>query len=179
TTSDPINGALYGFATAMAMAETVEHYDVETPVTLKWPNDVLVGGAKISGILIEREAEALIVGTGLNLVSHPADTPYAATHLLAEMTPEALNDPEPRFTGAGAAAALLVSNILKWFEIFEQSGFGPLREAWLSRAHHLGKTVAVNEQTGTFLDLAMDGALCLTLPDGTKTLVHAGDVSFG
>ena len=179
TKADPANGALYGFATAIAMAETVEAYGVTSEVTLKWPNDVLVGGAKISGILIEREAEALIVGTGLNLVSHPQDTPYPATHLLAEMCPSDLEEAEPRFTGAASVGALLASNILKWFDRFEVDGFSPLKDAWLERAHHLGKTVSVNGLTGTFSGLAMDGALCLILPDGKEMLVHAGDVSFG
>ena len=179
TTADAAQGALFGFATALALAETVEHYGVDADVTLKWPNDVLVGGAKISGILIEREADALIVGTGLNLISHPSDTPYPATHLLAEMRTSDLEDAEPPFTGAPAVGALLASNILKWFERLESDGFGPVREAWLQRAHHLGKMVSVNGQTGVFSDLALDGALCLTLADGKELRVHAGDVSFG
>lgn len=179
TKADAAHGALFGFATALAMAETVEHYDVEADVTLKWPNDVLVGGAKISGILIEREPEALIVGTGLNLISHPPDTPYPATHLLAEMRSSDFDVAEPPFTGAPAVGALLASNILKWFKTLENDGFAPVREAWLQSAHHLGKMVSVNGQTGIFSDLAMDGALCLTLADGKESRVHAGDVSFG
>lgn len=179
TRADAAQGALYGFATALAMAETVEHYGVDADVTLKWPNDVLVGGAKISGILIEREPEALIVGTGLNLMSHPPDTPYPATHLLAEMRASDLDDAEPPFTGAPAVGALLASNIVKWFRVLETDGFAPVRDAWLKRAHHLGKTVSVNSQTGVFSNLALDGALCLTLADGKETRVHAGDVSFG
>jgi BirA family biotin operon repressor/biotin-[acetyl-CoA-carboxylase] ligase len=152
--TDPSQSALHGFAASLAIADTLAAYDPVLPITLKWPNDVLVGGAKISGLLIEREPEALLIGIGINLVSHPDNIPYPATHLLGMMKPEIL-------------------------ETLREQGFEPIRKDWLARAHHLGKTVVVNGLTGTFTGLAPDGALCLTLPDGTKSRVHAGDVAFG
>lgn len=177
--TDPSQSALHGFAASLAIADTLAAYDPRQPITLKWPNDVMIGGAKISGLLIEREPEALLIGIGINLVSHPADTPYPATHVLAEMRPETLADPEPLFTGAEAFLALLSSRVIQRVETLRSQGFDPIRKDWLARAHHLGKIVTVNGLTGTFTDLAPDGALCLILPDGTESRVHAGDVAFG
>lgn len=177
--SDPSQSALHGFTASLAIADTLAAYEPEQPVTLKWPNDVLVGGAKISGLLIERQPEALLIGIGINLVSHPDDTPYPATHLLQTMRSDALQSAEPLFTGAEAVLALLSRHVMQRIETLGQEGFEPIRKDWLSRAHHRGKTVSVNGLTGTFTGLAPDGALCLILPDGTQTRVHAGDVAFG
>lgn len=177
--TDPSQSALHGFAASLAIADTLSAYAPTRAITLKWPNDVMIGGAKISGLLIEREPEALLIGIGINLVSHPDDTPYPATHLLAEMNAEALADAEPLFTGAEAVLALLSQNVMLRIETLRMQGFEPVRLDWLQRAHHLGKTVTVNGLTGTFTDLAPDGALCLSLADGTTKRVHAGDVAFG
>ncbi|MEM7730326.1 MAG: biotin--[acetyl-CoA-carboxylase] ligase, partial [Pseudomonadota bacterium] len=177
--SDPGQAALIGFAAAIGIVDTLRAYEPVRPVTLKWPNDTLIGGAKVSGLLVEREPEALLIGIGINLVSHPQDTPYPATHLVAEMAQDSLAGPEPSFTGAPALLALLSSHVMSRIETFRAEGFAPIREVWLERAHHFGKVVTVNGQTGTFADLGLDGALCLTLADGTVRRVHAGDVSFG
>lgn len=179
TDRPPGQAALFGFAACLAVADTLQAYRPGKPVSLKWPNDVLIGGAKISGLLIEREAEALLVGIGINLLSHPPDTPYPATHLLQEMQEEDLSGAEPLFTGAEACLALLSNNVADRFQSLSRDGFSAIQEDWLKKAHHLGKTVTVNQKTGTFTDLAEDGALCLTLSNGTEVRVHAGDVSFG
>lgn len=177
--TDPSQSALHGFAASLAIADTLAAYKPKRPITLKWPNDVMIGGAKISGLLIEREPEALLIGIGINLMSHPDNTPYPATHLRQEMNPEALADAEPLFTGAEAVLALLSSHVMQRIKTLRTQGFDPIRKDWLARAHHCGKTVVVNRLTGTFVDLAPDGALCLLLPDGTESRVHAGDVAFG
>ena len=175
----PERAALYGFAAALAVADTLDGYDLIVPAALKWPNDVLIDGAKIAGILVEREAEALLVGCGINLVSHPDDTPYPATHLTAVMDPDALAGPEPRFTGADAVLAVLAARLAHWSARLQGEGFAPLRRAWLARAHGLGRTVTVGGQIGTLRGLGPDGALLMVRPDGTEHRVHAGDVSFG
>lgn len=179
TTAEPSQAALYGFAASLAVAETIERYRPTKLVTLKWPNDVLVGGAKISGLLIEREAEALLVGIGVNLLSHPANTPYTATHLVAEMHDFDLQGPEPLFTGARAFLAVLANEVAMRFRQLEKGSFERIRLDWMIRAHGLGESVSVNGMTGIFTSLGPDGALCLRLPDGTESRVHAGDVSFG
>ena len=157
----------------------LDAYRPTRPITLKWPNDVLIGGAKVSGLLIEREEDVLLLGIGVNLVSHPDDTPYPATHLLEEMREKDLNRDEPLFTGSAAALALLSAKVTQRFTELEREGFAPIRAAWQARAQHVGRTVTVNGDTGIFTGLGPDGALCLRRADGTDAVVHAGDVSFG
>ncbi|GLQ20277.1 biotin--[acetyl-CoA-carboxylase] ligase [Algimonas porphyrae] len=175
----PAQSALHGFAASLAIASTLDVYRPVQPVTLKWPNDVLLGGAKVSGLLVEREAEALLIGIGINLVSHPDDLPYAATHLVAGMSPMDLAEPQPLYTGAESVLAVLSAQVMDQIERLRLRGFDPIRTDWLARAHHLGRRVTVNGMSGIFENLAPDGALCLTLDNGTQTRVHAGDVAFG
>ncbi|WP_298912276.1 biotin--[acetyl-CoA-carboxylase] ligase [uncultured Algimonas sp.] len=176
---DPSQSALYGFAVSLAIAQTLDRYNPIKPAKLKWPNDVLIGGSKISGLLVEREAEALLIGVGMNLVSHPSDTPYPATHLVEQMQGGDLMNAEPLFTGPEAVLALLSRNVEKSVRMFRTHGFDLIRREWMARAHNPGGTVTVNDQTGRFTGLGPDGALCLTRPDGTEVRVHAGDVAFG
>lgn len=175
----PAESALHGFAASLAIAKTLDDYRPTQPVTLKWPNDVLIDGAKVSGLLVEREPEALLIGIGINLVSHPDDLPYRATHLVEVMAENDLSGPEPLFTGADGVLAILSTHLMQQVERLRGEGFEAIRTDWLARAHHLGKRVTVNGLSGIFEDLGPDGALCLTLDDGTQTRVHAGDVAFG
>ena len=179
TRAEPGQGALYGFAAAVSVAETLDAYRPVSPLTLKWPNDVLLGGAKVSGLLIEREPEALLVGIGINLLSHPDGTPYPATHLVAEMREEDLAQDEPLFTGSAAVLALLSAKVAARFRQLEIDGFAPIRDAWLARAHGLGERVTVDRKSGIFSAIAANGALLLRDANGTEQRVHAGDVSFG
>ena len=161
------------------MAETLSAYRPIKPITLKWPNDVLADGAKIAGILVEREEAALLIGVGINLVYHPNGLPYPATHLTEIMASDDLSGPEPLFTGADTLLAVLANEVDLWVSHTLHDGFDRVRAAWLDRAHHFSKSVTVNGETGIFTDLAEDGALCLTREDGKQVRIHAGDVSFG
>ena len=164
---------------SLAVADTLEAYRPKSPITLKWPNDVLLGGAKVAGLLLEREGDTLLIGIGINLLSHPDDTPYPATHLVAEMHEADLAGPEPLFTGAEAVLALLAARTSQRIAQLRSTGFVLIRRDWEARAHGLGDMISVNGETGTFDGIGPDGALCLVGLDGTKSYVHAGDVSFG
>ena len=142
-------------------------------LTLKWPNDVLLGGAKLAGILIEGESElafAVAIGIGVNCVSHPADVPFPATDLAAAgalVTPEALLD---------ALAASMRRRVAQW-----QRGeaFSSIRADWLKRAAGLGQPIKVrlpeSELAGVFRGLDEAGRLQLEQPGGTIA-VTAGEV---
>ncbi|WP_409433655.1 biotin--[acetyl-CoA-carboxylase] ligase [Litorimonas sp. RW-G-Af-16] len=179
----PQDAAQLSFVASVALAKTFESYALRQAPILKWPNDVLLGGAKISGILLENIGGAVIVGIGVNLTSHPENTPYPATHLLAHITPEALNDPEPIFTGAAPFLALLAKHFDDGFTAFKTQGFAPIHSAWRARATNIPGPVTVNldDETfrGTASDLRADGALRVTLDNGTVRDVYAGDVFFG
>jgi len=171
-------GALYGFAASLALAEALTPLLGRGRVTLKWPNDLLIDGAKAAGVLLESRASAaglewLLLGTGVNLASAPADTPYAATSVAA--------------AGAALAPRALLEHYIESFALWrnrlEQEGFDGLRSAWLERAAGRGQalTARLPQETlsGIFRDLDRDGALVLELADGRRRRVTAANVRFG
>jgi BirA family biotin operon repressor/biotin-[acetyl-CoA-carboxylase] ligase len=140
---------------------------------VKWPNDLLLGAAKLAGILIEGESApgfAVAVGVGVNCVSHPADTLFPATDLAAAgvlVMPEAL---------LAALAGAMTRRLVQWRR---GEGFAGIRADWLMRAAGLGEPIRVrlpeSELAGRFKGLDDAGRLQLEQPDGLTT-VTAGDV---
>lgn len=151
-------------------------------LALKWPNDLLLDGAKLAGILLEAQflpgeprRLAVAVGMGVNLAFAPEGLPYPATSLAAAGRPIAIPDLlaelSPRF-----------STYLANFR--RDDGFEAVRDEWLARAHGLGRPVRVhlNGETldGAFDGLDAEGRLRLSLAGATKgvRLIDAGDVYF-
>lgn len=140
---------------------------------LKWPNDVMVGVAKLAGILLEREGDAVLVGIGVNLVSAPR---------LADRETVALSD----ITAAPARDAF-AATLARQFDIeierWRNFGVAPIVQRWQDAAHPLGTPLHVGELgetplEGTFAGLTDDGALLLRLADGGTRAIHAGEVRF-
>ncbi|GGD88192.1 biotin--[acetyl-CoA-carboxylase] ligase [Aureimonas endophytica] len=146
---------------------------------LKWPNDVLADGAKLSGILLESVvlasgAYALAIGIGVNVAHHPDDLPYPATSL--------------RALGAKVDAAMLflalsdawMENIRLWAD---GRGLRDIRQKWLARAAGIGAEVAVRVDgavlRGMFETIDEDCRFVIRLADGNTTSIAAGDVHFG
>ena len=140
---------------------------------LKWPNDVLLDGAKLAGILIERGVGAgpdwLVIGFGANLSSAPA-LPDRETACLAQLGPA----PE-----ATVVAWRLLDALDAWQATCRRDGFEAIRAAWLRHAHPLGTALAVElggvRRSGTFAGLAPDGAMLLSI-DGRQQRVEAGEI---
>lgn len=176
----PRTAAQLSFVAALAVADALAAFAPEdTPVRVKWPNDVLLAGRKTSGILLESMpgpdglVDWVVVGTGINVAGHPEDTEFPATSLAA--------------TGAGAVGAGQVleayaNAFAMWRERWAQEGFPPIRAAWLGVAAGLGDPIVVrlDHQTleGWFAALDEDGALVLEMPGGVRRTVAAGDVFF-
>ncbi|WP_407520989.1 biotin--[acetyl-CoA-carboxylase] ligase [Methylobacterium oryzisoli] len=145
---------------------------------LKWPNDVLAGGAKLAGILLEYEAgrhgAALVIGFGVNVAAAPEGLPYRATALAALGRPADAPGLFRRLTGTWLAAIRL------WDE---GRGFPAIRAAWLAAAAGLGGPVTVEagdtRLTGTFETIDAGGRLVLRLGDGSVRTVSAGAVHVG
>jgi BirA family biotin operon repressor/biotin-[acetyl-CoA-carboxylase] ligase len=168
--------AQIGFVAALAVADVVTEILAHDPARrpmLKWPNDVLVGNAKISGILAERGDDPqpwLVLGIGLNVAFAPEGLAYAATCLHAQGAGITVDDALARL------AAALRARCDQW----TVSGFAPIRDAWLTHAHPPGTRLAV--RTGdtvldcTFEGLAEDGALLVRTANGQRRVV-AGDVA--
>jgi BirA family biotin operon repressor/biotin-[acetyl-CoA-carboxylase] ligase len=165
--------AQLSFAAALAAADCASAY--ADPVKLKWPNDVLLAGRKLGGVLLESSAggEFLIVGIGLNLKSFPEDVEFPAIAIatVADRAPT----PEQ-------AVNRLTASWDRWFAIWRRNGFAPLRDAWLARAAGLGDKIKVRigeaEMHGTFEDVDENGALVLRRADGSLSRIHAGEVFF-
>lgn len=134
---------------------------------IKWPNDILVDGAKLAGILLEREGTAVVVGFGVNVAHHPEGLAQPTTSLakIVDGAPTAARLCE-RLAEAFAA------RLAQW----RREGLAPLRSAWIAAAHPIGTPLATIEGEGRFDGLDDSGALRLRLADGRCRLVHAGDV---
>jgi BirA family biotin operon repressor/biotin-[acetyl-CoA-carboxylase] ligase len=179
----PGTAAQLGFVAAVALAETLAGL-LPGPerVRLKWPNDVLVDGAKVSGILLEAVSTTaatapgrlgtVILGVGVNLQSRPDSGLYKTISLQEAGVATDPADLLERFA----------ERLLAWYDIWRREGFAPLRVAWLDRAAGLGQTIEVrlDHETlvGRFATLDDSGALALDLPDDGRRLIAAGDVFF-
>ncbi|WP_309804180.1 biotin--[acetyl-CoA-carboxylase] ligase [Novosphingobium capsulatum] len=138
---------------------------------LKWPNDLLVGQAKLAGILLERVGQTVVVGIGVNLAAAP-DVPGRETVSLA-----ALGHAIARDAFAAALASAWAARLGAW-----HAGQWPiLRSAWEERAVPRGTLVSVNDRDhgmimGAFAGIDADGVAQLRLADGRTLAIHAGDV---
>jgi BirA family biotin operon repressor/biotin-[acetyl-CoA-carboxylase] ligase len=179
----PATAATLGFVAGLALADALDRTlgsSNQMPrVRLKWPNDVLIDGAKLAGVLLEAEPIgggrlAVVVGIGVNVATAPKDLPYSAVSL-AELGvadgPEALFE---RLTESWVDLADL------WRD---GRGLESLLKAWLDRAHGLGASVAVTIGStvveGIFETLDAEGRFVVRSRDGTCHAIAAGDVHFG
>ena len=167
--TDPAASTL-AFVSAVALADAVAVWarDIE----LKWPNDIMVGGAKLSGILLERSGDAVVIGFGVNLAVCPVDLGRPATSLaVMGVTP-----PEPF-----VLLDMLAERFAHWLDCWRRQGVSPVRSAWLERAHPIGTALIANLPDHTQISGLFDGlteacALRLRLADGHVRVIHAGDV---
>jgi BirA family biotin operon repressor/biotin-[acetyl-CoA-carboxylase] ligase len=147
---------------------------------LKWPNDILLGGAKIGGILLESATQpgsdmpAIVIGTGLNLASSPLELDRPVTSLAANGV---------NVTPARAMSALAWATA-EWLSLWNGGrAFDRIRAAWLERAQPVGGAISVHigedRLSGRFLGIDELGALRLSLASGEERRITAGDVSLG
>ncbi|ALK09120.1 biotin--[acetyl-CoA-carboxylase] ligase [Blastochloris viridis] len=152
---------------------------LEAPrLALKWPNDLMLDGAKCAGILVEGEVApagrplAVVIGFGVNCAHHPDDTPYQAIDLAAA-------------AGRTIAPAVLLSALdaamaVRLGEWRGGSAFATTRAHWLQRAGRVGQPVTVRTGTevveGRFETLDGDGAMVLLRQDGSRTRIGTGEI---
>lgn len=164
----------------LAAAETLgDLLPVGHSPRLKWPNDLLVDGAKIGGVLVEAapgngapDGAWVVLGIGLNLAAHPEDAARPATSLAAlGVAPP----PSPR-----RAASALLDAIARWRMVLDHAGFAPLAEAWCSRGPAKGEAISVRLPGGTvqgrFAGLDEDGALVVETGPGRAERITGGEV---
>ena len=155
---------------AIALAETIEAFAGKP--TIKWPNDIVIDNAKLSGILLERIDDAVVIGFGINLAHHPNLVDRPTTSLAAAVG----HSPDP-----DAFLVVLAEVLERWIGRWRNAGVGPVRAAWLKRAHPIGAALSLHlpdgeMMTGLFDGLDESGALRLRLADGSCHVIHAADV---
>ncbi|MBD58781.1 MAG: biotin--[acetyl-CoA-carboxylase] ligase [Citromicrobium sp.] len=164
--------ATLALVAGLALLEAVQiQCPAVTNLRLKWPNDLLAGGAKLAGILLEREGEAVVVGIGVNLAQAP-DLPDRATAKLADFGPAPDRD-----TFAATLAECWSRDLARWRDY----GIEPLLARWRAASVPEGTPLTVHEPAGeiakgVYAGLSDDGAMRLRLADGTTRVIHAGDV---
>jgi BirA family transcriptional regulator, biotin operon repressor / biotin---[acetyl-CoA-carboxylase] ligase len=170
--NDPSPSSL-GFVTALAVYETVRLIAPDVPIQIKWPNDLLTReGEKICGILLERNGDAVIIGIGLNLRSHPDRLERPVSNLTAKGA-----NPPP----AQAVVEILADIFARQLNIWRTGGLATILRAWQDSAHPIGNALSVNlpngeSHEGLYAGLADDGALKLRLASGDIRAIHAADV---
>ncbi|HXU99640.1 MAG TPA: biotin--[acetyl-CoA-carboxylase] ligase [Caulobacteraceae bacterium] len=171
--------AQISFVAALAVADLATAFVPASLVSLKWPNDLLIGGEKAAGILIESGTAPggglwIAAGMGVNLASGPAAADRPATTLAAHMRAP----PPPPLV----ALEVLAEAADRWRRVWESGGFPPIAAAWTASAHGLGERCTarlVGESLeGVAEGLDSDGALRLRTADGTLRRITAGDVFF-
>ncbi len=173
--NDPAPSTL-SFVTALAVGDAIANQIDPQKIELKWPNDILVGGAKICGILLEGCGNQVIVGTGVNVAVSPSVEGRKVTSLRGEGAAEDLS--------AALFLDQLSARFGQWLSVWRTDGLLPVLVEWQRRAHAIGTPVTVdkdspNPLTGSYQGLSDDGALRLRKPDGTLIEIHAGDVEIG
>jgi BirA family biotin operon repressor/biotin-[acetyl-CoA-carboxylase] ligase len=149
----------------------IEALDVAAPgqaLMLKWPNDVMLQGRKLAGILLERSADRVAVGIGVNLAAAPDLADRQAAGLSGDIAPEAF-------------APLLAGSFARLLALWRTSESSALARAWQERAHLPGTRLTMHTGTdetvsGRFAGLEPDGALRLMLDSGEIEVIRAGDV---
>ena len=176
-TSTPERLAPLALVTGISVARTLR--DVASlDVMLKWPNDLVLAGSKLGGLLVEARGGAAVGGIGINLLPGPADGTSLGDHGVPARARDEL---------AGAIAARLLGD---WAR-FDEEGWSVYAAGWQALDALAGRTVNVHEGaplvdsavasdavwSGVARGLDADGALRVQRPDGTVRSVHAGDVS--
>ncbi|MBQ0822929.1 biotin--[acetyl-CoA-carboxylase] ligase [Microvirga sp. HBU67558] len=175
-----------GFVAGLALHEAVEAVSgISAPrLSLKWPNDLLLDGAKVSGLLLEGHRLqpngplAIVIGFGVNVAFAPSGTPYPAT---------ALRSVRPRLARE-EVFTVLSSAFARTFSAWRTSTrgnvsdpFGAIRQLWMERAAGLGQQVTLRlpsgEKAGVFEGLDPSGRLQLKSTAGME-LIDAGDLYF-
>jgi BirA family biotin operon repressor/biotin-[acetyl-CoA-carboxylase] ligase len=155
-------------AAGLALIEAVDVAAPGLELILKWPNDLLLGGEKLAGVLLERSGDRIVAGFGVNLASAPSLPGRTAASLKGALTPHGF-------------APLLAASFARLLALWRSAEPSALAQAWLMRAHPIGTALTVHVSaeesvSGRFDGIEPDGALRLQTDDGVE-IVRAGDVS--
>jgi BirA family biotin operon repressor/biotin-[acetyl-CoA-carboxylase] ligase len=176
---DPPTAPQLTLVAGVAVAELLASCGLKD-VTIKWPNDVLISGKKVCGILTEMHSSArgvdfIVLGIGLNINMNREDFEPALGNIATSLKIE---------TGKTHDRIEIISGLLNlietWYKVFLRAGFPGVRDAWLHHAGILGRPIRVvfreDTQTGVVMGIDDDGTIVMKVADGTTQRVIAGDV---
>jgi BirA family biotin operon repressor/biotin-[acetyl-CoA-carboxylase] ligase len=175
--------AQLSFVAAIAAAETLEGIVPEHEgITCKWPNDVLLNGKKLGGILLEsftmpdehgKHRQWVVVGVGINVDSFPEHVMFPAT---------CLKEAGVEIISAKIVLSRFIYNFIHRYDAWIKKGFKEVHDEWMERAHHVGKPIEViigdKQADGVFDGIDSTGRLLLRQKSGAVTTITAGDVFF-
>jgi BirA family biotin operon repressor/biotin-[acetyl-CoA-carboxylase] ligase len=153
----------------LAVAETLE--EARGRAAVKWPNDVLLGGRKVAGILLESSGDEVVCGIGVNVsqtdAELPADVRLPAASLLTAAGQE---------TDRVLLLVSLLETLEHRYDAWRRRGLAPLLDELEARNALRGRVVRIGRDAGTVERIALDGRLALRRGDGTEALVASGEV---
>lgn len=168
------------FLSSLAVSDTIDQL-TGIKATLKWPNDVLIHGRKISGTLIELSTEAdmvrfVVIGIGFNINMQPEDMDD-----LIKATATSLFMETKKTFERSRVCGILLSNLERYYDLFKADGSRAICDIWEERAQIRGKHLEINQMGEVFIGTAKgidrDGAILLDIKGTTKKIL-AGDVNF-
>ena len=176
----PRDSSVLTFMSAVACTSAIQRLS-SVPVSIKWPNDLMVADKKIGGILTEMKADAdsidyAVIGIGINLNLDSSDMPdsireTATSVMLQTGLPQSRTE----------YALEIIKSMDSWYTILLQSGKGPVLDAWKNLSSTIGRTVTATtgevKLTGLAEDIDNEGLLILRLPDSSVMKINAGDVT--
>ncbi len=182
-TKDLETCAQLSFVTAVAVAETLEGIVPDSDgIGCKWPNDMLLNGKKLGGILLEsftmpdelgKNRQWVVIGVGINIDSFPEHVMFPAT---------CLKEAGVEIISAKIVLSRFIYNFIHRYDAWAKSGFKEIHAEWMNRAHHLKKPIEViigeTQVNGVFDGIDNAGRLLLRQKSGVVTTVTAGDVFY-
>lgn len=149
------------YCVAVAVAEALMSFGIKPRI--KWPNDILVSAAKISGILIEYSKNFVIVGIGVNIKSNPTVAEYETTKL----------DNHKSGVSRDELLSALMEKMDLWLDRLARGGFASVRERWMELAAGLNSEIMYKGRSATLCEINLDGALVLRR--GSEYILALGD----
>lgn len=170
--------AQLSFVAAIAVVEALSAlFEKDHQLSCKWPNDILLDGKKLSGILLESftcETDGrqwVVVGVGVNVDSHPNHMQYPAT---------CLTEAGVELVSAKIVLSRFIHHFIECYNEWNNKGFAPIRKRWLSHAWNLKKDITARlpdeEISGIFQDVDAAGNMILKDKKGRKNIIHAADI---
>ena len=145
--------AQLAFVVAVGIQKALHSLLPTLPLTLKWPNDILIDTKKVGGILIEIEGQDVVIGMGINIDSHPADAAHLNEYFYTPLTTEDVLKP---------VLKMVWDTYQEWLE----NGFESIQTQWLKYAHQLGEILEREGIKGRFVGISESGVMLLETENG-------------